>query len=200
MTPAPTAVNATPIVATPNLTNDDFTKILVMIDTLLQRLLAENTAQSERLNRALDRCFDAINARLHQPLNNNDEVKPPVDNEDEGPTDDVDGYDYSKYDYNINVEELEIAELETALQLYSTDDDAYDNNDYDDDDYNTTTIEKIVEECEYELHLLWDTFLSLATNHTFVGPQPFKLVCTTTSPQPFKLVDSTGGGPLYNYG
>ena len=54
-------------------------------------------------------------------------------------------------------------------------------------------IDKIVRECERDLHLLWDTFLSL-TSHTFIGHQPSKPVRTTTSPQPFKLVGPTSPG------
>jgi hypothetical protein len=88
--------------------------------------------------------------------------------------------------------------LEIALKLHSTEDDdynndAYDNDDYNDDDYDTTTINKIVEECEQDLHLLWTTFLSL-TSHASVGHQINHPVRTTTSPQPFKLVDSTSPG------
>ena len=79
--------------------------------------------------------------------------------------------------------------------------------DYDDDRYNNYASNdkgydnNIVEELEYDLQLLWDTFLSLTTNHTFGGHQLDKLVRTTTSPQPFKLVESSSpGGPLYIYG
>jgi hypothetical protein len=49
-----------------------------------------------------------------------------------------------------------------------------------------------VEEFERNLHLLWDTFLSL-TSHTSVAVD-HQTNRTTTSPQPFKLVDSTSPG------
>ena len=95
----------------------------------------------------------------------------------------------------------------------NSDDDYSYNNDsyYDDDGYHSNSpyigfddigdINKIVKECERDLHLLWDTFSSL-TSHTSVGHQLDQLVRTTTSPQRFKMVDSTppGGGPLYIYG
>ena len=50
-----------------------------------------------------------------------------------------------------------------------------------------------MEELEYELQLLWTTFSSIFTNHTFVGHQLDHLIRTTTSPQPFKLVGTPGG-------
>ena len=116
---------------------------------------------------------------------NNDDT---TTNDDDQPAPNKDGYD------NI-ANELEIADLEIALQLYSMEDDAYNNDDYDDDDYDTTKIDKVVEECEHNLYLLWDTFLSLTSySHTFVGHQLDHLVRTTTSPQPFKLVGPTSPG------
>ena len=79
------------------------------------------------------------------------------------------------------------------------DNDAYDDDDYDDDDYNTTTINIIVEECERDLHLLWETFLSLSTNHTSIGHRLDHVACTTNYPLPFKLVGPTppGGSTLH---
>jgi hypothetical protein len=117
---------------------------------------------------------------------------------------DANGYDDAGYDDKVNdiAEELEIAQLEIALKLHSMeyddyDDDAYDDDDYNDNIYDTKTIDKLVEECDYEQHLLWDTFLSL-TSHTCVGHQMDQLVRTTTPPQPFKLVGPTslGGSTL----
>ena len=94
--------------------------------------------------------------------------------------------------------------MEIALKLHSMEDDYYDdndydNNDYDDDDYDTTSIDKILEECERDLQLLWDTFLSLTTNHTFVGRQ---LVRITTPPPTIQTgwTYISWGGPLYIYG
>ena len=90
--------------------------------------------------------------------------------------------------------------MEITLQLYS-----YDDDDYNDDDghgnfasNNNGYNNNIVEELEYELQLLWDSFLSLSTNHTFVGHQFDQVSRTTTSPQPFKLVRSTSPGGVHS--
>ena len=81
------------------------------------------------------------------------------------------------------------------------DDDAYDDDDYNDNIYDTKTIDKLVEECDYEQHLLWDTFLSL-TSHTCVGHQMDQLVRTTTPPPTIQTgwTYISWGGPLYNIG
>jgi len=97
------------------------------------------------------------------------------------------------------VEAVEITKLEIALQLYSLEDDYYDNNGY--DNYasnNNGYLNNIVEELEYELQLLWDTFSSLTTTHTFIGHQLYQLVRTTTSPQLFKLVGSKSPGGVHS--
>ena len=147
----------------------------------------------------------------------NKEVNPPVDNNDatsddenkEQPTDDKDG--------PTVVDEI--------YDNTGSDDDKYNNNDdsydkdfsYDDEGfysnegyhshhhkgYDTTEINKVVEECEHDLHVLWDTFLSLTSHsHTFVNHQLDHPVRTPTSPptiQPGWIYNSWGG-PLYNYG
>ena len=88
--------------------------------------------------------------------------------------------------------------MEIALQLYSMGDDDYNDDGYDNyDGYNNYGsndygyYNNIVEELEYELQLLWTTFLSIYTKHTFVGHR-LDQERTTTSPQSFKLVDPGG--------
>jgi hypothetical protein len=78
------------------------------------------------------------------------------------------------------------------------DDNGYHSNSHHNDGYDTTGLDKFVEELETDLQLLWDTFLSLSTKHTFVGHQRDQVSRTTTSPQPFKLVGSTSPGGVHS--
>ena len=76
---------------------------------------------------------------------------------------------------------------------YYKDDGYYDDNGYHSHShhnkgYNMDYIEKIVAEFENNLHLLWDTYLSISTNHTSIGHRLDHVACTTTSPEAFKLV------------
>ena len=48
-------------------------------------------------------------------------------------------------------------------------DEGYHSNSHHKDGYDATGLNKIVEELENDIQLLWDTFSSLSTNHTFVG-------------------------------
>ena len=61
----------------------------------------------------------------------------------------------------------------------------YHSNSHHNNGYNTNGLNKIVEELETDLQLLWDTFLSLSINYTFVGHPLDQVLCTTTSPRPF---------------
>ena len=110
-----------------------------------------------------------------------------------------DGYDDGYYDAGYN-------------NGYGYDD--YDNYEYDDDGYydndgyhwnshhsnsdDATGLNNTVDELETDLQLLWDTFWSLSTKHTFVGHRLDQVLCTTTSPQPFKLVGSTSPGGVHS--
>ena len=80
-------------------------------------------------------------------------------------------------------------------------DDDYEDDDYDDCDNYSSNYNgygnNIVEKLEYNLQLLWETFLSITINQTSVGHHINHLVRTTTSPQPFKLVDYPGGSTLH---
>ena len=70
--------------------------------------------------------------------------------------------------------------------------DGYDNYGSNDNGYNNN----IVEELEYELQLLWTTFLSLYTELTSAGQKLDKLLGTSTTQTPFAIAifDSASSG------
>ena len=143
-------------------------------DTVENDLYADDLDNNGHNN---DICVDNNGSTVDNNNDNVDEDKSTDD--DDAKTDDVDDDEYDN-----TADKLEIAQLEIALKLHSMevnyyDDNDYNNEDYDNNDYDTTSTNKIVEECEHNLHLLWDTFLSLTTNHTFIGHQ---MVRTTTPP------------------
>ena len=160
-------------------------------------------------NHAPDEDDDATTGDDEQTDDDDESVNDGTHNNNEYPSDDDEPSADALNDNNND--EYNDADYDEAYDdRYDNERNSYDN-DYDDDSYyddngctshsnhnkgyNTDYIDKIAEEFEKDLHLLWDTFLSL-TSHTSVAVdhQTNHPVRTTTSPQPFKLVDSTTPG------
>ena len=136
-------------------------------DTVENDLYADDLDNNGHNN---DICVDNNGSTVDNNNDNVDEDEPT--NDDNATTNNADEdeqHDNNPYDkYNDTTNELEIAELEFSLQLYRIADKDKNDDDYNKDDYTTTTIDKIVEECEHDYHLLWDTFLSLSTNLSLI--------------------------------
>jgi hypothetical protein len=138
----------------------------------------------------------SVNNDGHNDTNySSDDDEPSADALNDG---NYDGYDDAGYDDEYN--NISGDYDDNYNDEYYEDDDSYDDNgchshSNHNKGYNTDYIDKIAEEFEKDLHLLWDTFLSL-TSHTSVAVdhQTNHPVRTTTTPQPFKLVDSTSPG------
>ena len=97
--------------------------------------------------------------------------------DDENPSADAlnnrynDGYNDARYNNKYNNEYYSYDDNYGCNNDGYYNDSRYHSHSHHNNGYNTDDIDRIVEEFESNLHLLWDTFLSLSTNHTLVGHQ-----------------------------